>query len=100
MSRGCRSTQCLPLVRPSTDVRDRTLRLYYLQIINAAKYMNSVILTVVSFSNTRYSLLLHQLALDGSINNEFVILQGPLEFLSKVPMNCFHGSILFKGIAT
>ena len=61
--------------------------------------MNSDILTAVSYSNTSYSLLLHLLALDGTMNNGFEILQGPFEFLSKVPMNCFHRSIFFKGIA-
>ena len=51
--------------------------------------MNSVILTAVSYSNTRYTLLLHLLALDGIINNEDITtatrvsLQSSSELLSR-----------------
>lgn len=64
---------------------DRDSTIY---IINAAKYMNSA----VSYSNTSCYICLPSMGLSNK-------LQGPLEFLSKVPMNCFHGCVLLKGIA-
>jgi hypothetical protein len=39
------------------------------------------------------------LAIAGTMNCRLSSLQRPLEFLSKVPMNCFHRSVFVKGIA-
>ena len=73
---------------PVTGLRDSTIYCKPPAQIYEQCYFNSVILTAVSYRNTRYSLL-HLLALDGTKNNEDITtatrvsLQSSSELLSR-----------------